>query len=384
MILVTRVCLSWRELVTDGRLCIDQVGGSGSKKAMQGVTVGREKVRAKYIVNAAGGASDKISAMIGDASFKVKPRLGEYVLLRKNQGHLCNHILFPCPGPYGKGILVQKTLWGNLILGPTARDQHEWPDAKTDPASKEEILGSILAACRGLVPDFDTSESIHSFSGARSKTDVGDWIIKQSDKDPHLIQAAGIDSPGIAASPAIALEVVELLNQAGLSAAPNPNFNPKRAAIIRPKKGDEGLVYTPDDKEEINAAGVPAEANVVCKCEKVTEAEVVEAMRRSLPIDSTQGMRKRTRAGMGGCQGKPWNYGCECRVAQIIARESGGDLPAAVVGRRPWSATSLFPRRWLSDSDKEVLKVVSKAKDAKVEVASDVVKFERGTADMKK
>ena len=89
-----------------------KVGGSGSKKAMEGVTVGREKVRAKYIVNAAGGASDKISAMIGDASFKVKPRVGEYVLLRKNQGHLCNHILFPCPGPYGKGILVQKTLWG--------------------------------------------------------------------------------------------------------------------------------------------------------------------------------------------------------------------------------------------------------------------------------
>ena len=150
-----------------------KLGGSGSKKAMGGVSVGKEKVRAKYIVNAAGGFSDKISAMIGDDSFKVKPRLGEYVLLRKNQGHLCNHILFPCPGPYGKGILVQKTLWGNLILGPTARDQHEWPDGKTDPDSKEDILGKILAACRGLVPDFDTNESIHSFSGARSKTDLG-------------------------------------------------------------------------------------------------------------------------------------------------------------------------------------------------------------------
>jgi len=361
-----------------------KVGGSGSKKAMDGATVGREKVRAKYIVNAAGGASDKISAMIGDASFKVKPRLGEYVLLRKNQGHLCNHILFPCPGPYGKGILVQKTLWGNLILGPTARDQHEWPDGKTDPDSKEDVLGKILSACRGLVPDFDTDESIHSFSGARSKTDVGDWIIKASEKDENFIQASGIDSPGIAASPAIALEIVDLLKQAGLDAAPNPNFNPKRAAIIRPKNGDEGLVYTPDDKEAINAQGVAPEANVVCKCEKVTEAEVVEAMRRSLPIDSTQGMRKRTRAGMGGCQGKPWNYGCECRVAQIIARESA-DLAPAAVGRRPWSATSLFPRRWLSDSDKEVLKVVSKAKtDKNTEVTSDIVSFERSATEVKK
>jgi len=211
----------------------------------------------------------------------VKPRLGEYVLLRKNQGPLCNHILFPCPGPYGKGILVQKTLWGNLILGPTARDVHEWPDASSDPDSKEAILGQILAACRGLVPDFDTSESIHAFAGARSKTDVGDWIIQPSAKDAHFIQCAGIDSPGIAASPAIAIEVVDLLTKAGMTATPNPAFNPKRAAIIRPKRGDEGLVYSGDTREEINSMGVSAEANVVCKCEKVTEAEIVEATRRS-------------------------------------------------------------------------------------------------------
>merc|ERR1712159_909739 len=95
-------------------------------------------------------------------------------------------------------------------------------------------------------------------------------------------------------------------------------------------------------KTEADAKGADPKKNVVCKCEKVTEAEIVEAMRRSLPLDSTQTMRKRTRAGMGGCQGKPWNYGCECRVAQIIARESA-DLAPAAVGRRPWSATSLFP-----------------------------------------
>ena len=132
------------------------------------------------------------------------------------------------------------------------------------------------------------------------------------------------------------------------------NFNPKRAPIIFPKDGDEGLVYTPDDKESVNAAGVAAEANVVCKCEKVTEAEIVEACKRSLPVDSTQAMRKRNRAGMGGCQGKPWNYGCECRVAQIIARENGYKEPA-VVGRRPWKATTQFDRRWLTDDDKAKL-----------------------------
>jgi len=359
--------------VSKNKVKVEQmkVGGSGSRTANNGVTVEEEDIKAKYIVNCAGGFSDKISAMIGDDSFKIKPRLGEYVLLRKSQGALCNHILFPCPGPYGKGILVQKTLWGNLILGPTARDVHEWPNPDKDPDSSEDILGTILRACRRLVPDFDTDESIHSFSGARAKSSRGDWIIEPSSKDPNFIQAAGIDSPGIAGSPAIALEVSRLLEAAGLDAKPDASFNPKRAPVIVPKRGEEGLVFTPDTKTEVNSAGVSAAENVVCKCEKVTEQELVEAMGRSLPLDSTQGMRKRTRAGMGGCQGKPWNYGCECRVAAVIAREAG--TATAKVGRRPWSATSLFPRRWLSDDDKETLKEVSQAEA----VVGEVKQFKR-------
>ena len=331
-----------------------KVGGSGSMKAMDGVVVEQETIRARYVVNCAGGFSDKIAKMIGDDSFNIKPRLGEYVLLKKSSGDACNHILFPCPGPYGKGILVQKTLWGNLILGPTARDQHEWPNPDVDPDSKEEILQKILYNCKKLVPAFDMGDTFHSFAGARAKSDRGDWIIERSAADADFINVAGIDSPGIAGSPAIALEAVELLKEAGFDAPADVNFNPKRAPIIFPKDGDEGLVYTPDDKESVNAAGVAPEANVVCKCEKVTEAEIVEACKRSLPVDSTQTMRKRNRAGMGGCQGKPWNYGCECRVAQIIARENGYKEPA-VVGRRPWKATTQFDRRWLTDDDKAKL-----------------------------
>mmetsp|Transcript_55661 Transcript_55661/g.136368 ORF Transcript_55661/g.136368 Transcript_55661/m.136368 type:complete len:689 (+) Transcript_55661:69-2135(+) len=336
-------------------------GGSGSKAAEDGQTQAKETYKAKYVVNAAGGFSDEISKMIGDDSFKVKPRLGEYILLKKSEGNRCNHILFPCPGPLGKGILVQKTLWGNLILGPTARDVHEWKSELEDPDSKEEILGKILKACRGLVPEFDTDASFHSFAGARSKTDYGDWIIGPSKVDPNFIQAAGIDSPGIAASPAIAKEIVASLKTAGLDLTPDSDFNPKRAPIIFPKNGENDLVFTPDEKPAVNAKGVPPEQNVVCKCEKVTEAEIVAAMQRSLPVDSTQGMRKRTRAGMGGCQAKPWNYGCECRVAQIIARESGDQEVTAQVGRRPWKATSLFERRWITDDDKKELKDVSGA-----------------------
>jgi L-2-hydroxyglutarate oxidase LhgO/bacterioferritin-associated ferredoxin len=342
-----------------------KVGGSGSRRAMGGVSVGTETIRAKYVVNCAGGASDKIARMVGDDSFKIKPRLGEYVLLKKSQGNVCNHILFPCPGKYGKGILVQKTLWGNVILGPTARDVDDWANPNVDPMSKEDVLKTILSACRSLVPSFDIADSFNSFAGARAKSSRGDWIIEPvtteaSGGDGKFIHAAGIDSPGIAGSPAIALEVVDLLKQAGLDAPADPAFNPKRASVVMPKvKGEEdGLVYTPDDKTSINALGVASEVNVVCKCERVTEAEIVEALRRSLPIDSIQGMRKRTRAGMGGCQGKPWNYGCECRVAQIIDRENQME-DASLVGRRPWKSTTLFPRRWISDEDKSVLQKLS-------------------------
>jgi len=354
-----------------------KLGGSGSMRAMGGVPVGHETIRAKYVVNCAGGASDKIARMVGDDSFTIQPRLGEYVLLKKSSGSACNHILFPCPGKYGKGVLVQKTLWGNLILGPTARDVHEWADPSVDPDAKEDVLHKILSACRRLVPDFDVSDSFHSFSGARAKSTRGDWIIErcfaEGALDGKLVHAAGIDSPGIAGSPAIALEVVAQLEEAGFAAPADASFNPTRAAIIVPKDGDEGLVYTPDDKTSINPLGVDASANVVCKCEKVTEAEVVDACHRSLPVDSTQAIRKRTRAGMGGCQGKPWNYGCECRVAQIIARET--KAAPAVVGRRPWSATSMFPRRWITEADKEVLQTLSTPPDEVEEAKLDAAVF---------
>jgi glycerol-3-phosphate dehydrogenase len=246
-------------------------------------------------------------------------------------------------------VLVQSTLWGNLILGPTARDSY-LPEvmAETD----EDIMTYILTKCRQLVPGFDAKEVFHSFWGSRAKSTRGDWIIEPSHMDPHFIHAAGIDSPGLAGSPAIAVEIVRLLGVAGLELVKNKSFNPLRAPIIRPKSGWKGIRAGP-----VGKFTDPSE-NVVCKCEKVTEAEVVEAIHRSLPIDSTQAIRKRTRAGMGDCQGKADNYDCECRVARIIARET--NLPIEAVGRRPWPATSTLPKRWLDEDDKRAVENLSK------------------------
>lgn len=218
--------------------------------------------------------------------------------------------------------------------------------------TNEDIMTYILTKCRQLVPGFDAKQVFHSFWGSRAKNTRGDWIIEASKMDPHFIHAAGIDSPGLAGSPAIAVEVIRLLGEAGLVMEPNPKFNPLRAPIIRPKNSWKGIKAGPIGKY------TDPNENVICKCEKVTEAEVVEAIHRGLPIDSTQAIRKRTRAGMGDCQGRADNYDCECRVAQIIARET--KLPLEAVGRRPWPATSTFTKRWLEDEDKLAIENLSK------------------------
>lgn len=283
------------------KLTVDQmkVGGSGSSDAVGGQLFAEEEFRAKYVVNCAGSYSDKISAMIGDESFKIKPRLGDYILLSRdassNQGvPLASHTIFPCPGPLGKGVLVQTTLWGNLILGPTARDMHVM-EVANETAS--DIQKFIFTKCKELVPSFDVTSSLHGFCGARAKSTRGDWIIEASGVDQSFIQVAGIDSPGLAGSPAIALEVVDLLLKAGLKVDKDINFNPNRAPIIIPKNGLALYDGTKMQYTKVPGAKMDPRQNIVCKCEKVTEQEIVTALHRSLPIDSTQAIRKRTRAG---------------------------------------------------------------------------------------
>jgi len=329
-----------------------------------------EKIRCGFIVNCAGTKSDKIASMVGDTSFEICERHGEYILLNKAQTCKVTHTIFPCPDPVkGKGVLVQTTLWGNLILGPTARDSKIkdpttgklLPNDEVEKESADSIFRYILSKCADLVPGFDAKQVIHTFSGARAKNTRGDWIIEPCAKSKRLIHAAGIDSPGLAGSPAIAVEVVRLL---GLAGAPVNDvncrgFNPIRAPIVMPKKGFKDALGRKIVMNKVPPApgSVAPHENVVCKCEKVTEAEVIEACRRSLPIDNTQAVRRRTRAGMGHCQGEPCNYDCETRVAAIIAKELG--ISPSHVGRRPWPASSLMPKRWFGDAEKEHLASLS-------------------------
>lgn len=248
-----------------GRLVtVDEMrqGGSGGSSVTKGVTVASEQYRSRFIINAAGGGSDLIARMIGDESFKIKPRLGDYLLLNRDQGHLARHTLFPCPGPLGKGVLVQTTLWGNLILGPTARDMHDPAVAAETP---EDVQSFILSKCRALVPSFDARQVIHGFAGSRAKSTRGDWVIEASSANPRMIHAAGIDSPGLAGSPAIAVEVVRLLKTAGQALPPNLMFNPNRAPIIVPKDGMRSTMGSLKYAADPSMASKDPVQNVVCK-----------------------------------------------------------------------------------------------------------------------
>lgn len=158
-----------------------------------------------------------------------------------------------------------------------------------------------------------------------------------------MIHAVGIDSPGIAGSPAIALEIIRLLKEAGAPVDEfKRNFNSNRSPIIIPKQGFKGLKMGKEGKF------LNPKENVVCKCERVTEGEIIDACHRLLPIESTQAIRKRTRAGIGHCQGDPHNYNCEERVRNIIEKETGLEN----IGIRQWPASSLLPQRWLSKKQK--------------------------------
>jgi glycerol-3-phosphate dehydrogenase len=310
----------------------------------------REVVKTSYIVNCAGLYADHVAAMIGDRSFTITPRLGEYILLKrpaitaKEEAPACRHTVFPCPGKMGKGILVQPTLWGNLCLGPTAFDTTQ-RTADYNPASrqmsKREIMDHILEKCRELIPSFDATEAIHSFAGVRAKSSRGDWIIEPAPQHPRFIHAAGIDSPGLAGSPAIALEVVRLLGAAGCELAKKSRFQPKRKPYVIPK--DNYKMMKGDKKVAIKLNHEDPELNVVCRCELVTEGEIVDAIRRgmesSIKAETTQAIRKRTRAGMGWCQGQ---Y-CEPRVKALIAKETGVALNQ--VPGRSWPESSLLDRR---------------------------------------
>ncbi|WP_315120495.1 NAD(P)/FAD-dependent oxidoreductase [uncultured Clostridium sp.] len=261
-------------------------------------------IQSKYIINSAGLFSDEIAKMVGIDGFEILPRRGQYIILGKEQGHLVNKVVFQVPTAKGKGILVTTTYHGNFMIGPNAEEV----DEKDDVATTMESLEDVIETARKSIGDFDIKRALATYSGIRSVSSTGDFIIGET-KVKGFINAAGIDSPGLTSSPAIAEKITGILASSGLELMRKENFNPYRKAIIVKKQdGFDGKI----DHE------MP-EKNIICRCEKVTEAEIIDAMKRGIPVKAIDAIKRRTRAGMGICQG---NF-CRPRVRRIISRETG-------------------------------------------------------------
>jgi glycerol-3-phosphate dehydrogenase len=277
-------------------------------------------IESKYVINAAGLYSDKIANMVGISDFKILPRRGQYILLGKDQGHLVNTVVFQVPTEKGKGILVTTTYHGNFMIGPNAEEIGN----KDDVATTMESLEEVIETARKSIKVFDIRRALITFSGIRAVSSTGDFIIEEG-KVKDFINVAGIDSPGLTAAPAIALKVTDILKASGVELKAKPKFNPYRKALINPKtESFDGMV----DHEN-------PEKNIICRCEIITEAEIVDAIHREIPVKSIDAIKRRVRAGMGNCQG---NF-CRTRVASIIAKEL--DIPIEEVLERGKKASTV-------------------------------------------
>jgi len=263
----------------------------------------RNTIKSKWVINAAGVYSDRVAGLVGAKTFSVVPRKGEYVLLNKKQGSRVNHVIFQAPTDSGKGILVTRTYHGNLMLGPNAQEI----EVRDDNDTNEDKLKYIVEMARKSLPEFNMQQVLTSFSGIRATSNTKDFIIEAS-PIKQFINVGGIDSPGLTSSPAIALYVLNILKREGLLLESNPNFNPLRKAIIQKKD------ISIDGKIDADTPN----KNIICRCESVTEAEIVDAIHRGIPINSMDAIKRRTRAGMGPCQGQF----CGPRVRKLIARET--------------------------------------------------------------
>lgn len=266
-----------------------------------------ESIFTKYVINCAGVYSDEIAGFVGDESFTVFPRRGEYMLLDKECGSLVSHTIFRCPSKMGKGVLVSPTVDGNLILGPTAENIED----KEDKSTTASGLASIRRQASEQVSGINFSKTITSFTGLRSVGSTGDFIINEKD---GFINCAGIESPGLSSAPAIAQYVKELLVRAGATLTEKKNF----ISVRRPMH-----FFKECSDEEKNAIieKNPAYAHIICRCEMTSEGEIIDAIRTNPGARDVDGVKRRTRSGMGRCQGGF----CSPYVVEILARELGLD-----------------------------------------------------------
>ena len=271
------------------------------------VKTNKGELFAKIVVNAAGLKSDKIASMIEDIDWAITPRKGEYFLLDHYAEGLVRHTIFPLPSKKGKGVLVSMTTSGNYIVGPSS-ELADPDDVSTDTLT----LNNIRSAATLMVPSIPFNQTIRVFAGERATSTRHDFIIEYSKKDQHFINVAGIESPGLASSPAIAEYVVETLIRPLITLKSNPKYNPCVKKYHR-------MFYLSEEEKTQALKEDPDYGMMICNCEHISLGEIKDALSRSCPPVSIKGVKRRTRAGYGKCQGGF----CQPKVLMLLAEHYG-------------------------------------------------------------
>lgn len=268
-------------------------------------------VECEYLLNCAGGFSDRVARMVGDDFFTIIPRAGEYMLLDKSEGSRVRHTIFQVPSKEGKGILVSPTVDGNLLTGPTAMKVETPESVETTP----EGLAMVSRLAAKSVPSVNFRQVITSFSGVRSSAHGDDFIIQVSEANPKCVHTGAIDSPGLTSCVAIAKYAVELLQKQGLTLTEKENWNGHR-------ENTRAFREMSDEEKDAFIKEHPDYGRIVCRCETVSEGEIRAAIRRNPPAYDIDAVKRRTRSGMGRCQGGF----CSPYVMRLIAEEQGMNM----------------------------------------------------------
>ena len=249
-------------------------------------------VETRYIINAAGISAQAVHDMAAPHKFTIQPTRGEYYLLDKSEGSRVHHVIFQCPNENGKGVLVAPTVHGNLLVGPDAvRVEGD------NTACTAAGLAFVSAAARRSVPSIRFGESIRNFAGVRANVDTGDFVIGEAEGAPGFIDLAGMKSPGLSSAPAVAKEVTKILKAHGDLPAAKTDYRDGRTRV-RFKE------CSPEEKARLIAED-PAYGRVVCRCETITEGEILNALREEIPATTIDGVKRRAGAGMGRAHSLP-------------------------------------------------------------------------------
>ncbi|MCI9080925.1 MAG: NAD(P)/FAD-dependent oxidoreductase [Lachnospiraceae bacterium] len=282
-----------------------EVTGFCKREGYWNIKTSQGELESRYVVNAAGVYADRMHNMVSARKLHITPRRGEYCLLDHSASSLVTHTIFQLPGKFGKGVLVTPTVHGNILIGPTAEDIEDREGTNTTRAGIEELMERSGAVVKGI----PFQQVITSFAGLRAHEDGHEFCIGEAEDAPGFIDCAGIESPGLTAAPAIGKMVADIIYEREQPQV-NPEFTGKRRGILDPNTLSE----------QEHAALIkqhPAYGSIVCRCEMITEGEILDAVNRPLGAKSLDGVKRRTRAGMGRCQGGF----CAPKVMELLARE---------------------------------------------------------------